>query len=75
MTGALPPSSRWVRLTVLAAACSTFLPVATSPVIDTIADLRVIDQGIADALAAAEHDVDDAFRQDIGEQLRHLAVQ
>ncbi len=34
MTGALPPSSRCVRLTDLAAACSTFLPVATSPVIE-----------------------------------------
>ncbi len=34
MTGALPPSSRCVRLTVLAAACSTFLPVAMSPVIE-----------------------------------------
>ena len=32
MTGALPPSSRWVRFTLEAAASSIFLPVPMSPV-------------------------------------------
>ena len=36
MTGALPPSSRCVRFRCAAAACSTFLPVATSPVSETM---------------------------------------
>ena len=39
ITGALPPSSRWVRFTVFAAAVSTFLPVAMSPVSEIIATL------------------------------------
>ncbi len=37
MTGALPPSSRCVRLSVGTAACSTACPVAMLPVTDTIA--------------------------------------
>ena len=37
ITGALPPSSRCVRLSVAEAACSTFLPVAMSPVSETMA--------------------------------------
>jgi hypothetical protein len=32
----------------------------------------MVDQRIADAIAAAENDVDDALRQDVGEQLGHL---
>ena len=36
MTGALPPSSRWTRLRLSAAARATFLPDSTEPVIDTI---------------------------------------
>src|SRR5215212_3191810 len=39
ITGALPPSSRWTRLSVCAAAFATSLPVATSPVRDTISTL------------------------------------
>src|ERR1700686_4356548 len=35
-TGALPPSSRWTRLSVCEAAFATSLPVATSPVSDTM---------------------------------------
>ena len=72
MTGALPPSSRCVRLTDLAAACSTFLPVATSPVIEIMVIFGVVDQRVADALAAPEHDVDHAFGQDVGERLGEL---
>ncbi len=37
ITGALPPSSRWVRLSVPVAACRILRPVATSPVTLTIA--------------------------------------
>src|SRR3954464_10488033 len=37
ITGALPPSSRCTRLRVSAAARATSLPVATSPVSETIA--------------------------------------
>ncbi len=36
MTGALPPSSRWVRFRLRTAAWSTFWPVAMSPVSETI---------------------------------------
>ena len=34
--GALPPSSRWTRLTVSAAVRAIVLPVSTSPVMETI---------------------------------------
>jgi hypothetical protein len=37
ITGALPPSSRWVRLSVPVAACRILRPVDTSPVRLTIA--------------------------------------
>ncbi|MCY1363619.1 hypothetical protein D9M69_503870 [compost metagenome] len=36
ITGALPPSSRWVRLRVRAAAWRIFWPVTISPVSDTM---------------------------------------
>src|SRR3989304_2286497 len=36
ITGALPPSSRWTRFSVAAAARATSLPVATSPVRGTM---------------------------------------
>ena len=35
-------------------------------------DLGVVDQRVADAVAAAEHDVDDAFGQDVGHDFREL---
>ena len=37
MTGALPPSSRWTRLRVGAAAAATSMPARTEPVTDTMA--------------------------------------
>ena len=36
MTGALPPSSRWTRLSVSAALLAMCLPVATDPVSETM---------------------------------------
>ena len=36
MTGALPPSSKWLRLTLLAATSMIFWPVEISPVIEII---------------------------------------
>ena len=35
-TGALPPSSRWTRLSVAAAVAATFLPVSIEPVSETM---------------------------------------
>src|SRR3954471_16624058 len=39
ITGALPPSSRWQRLSVSAAARATALPAAMLPVIETISGI------------------------------------
>ncbi len=72
MTGALPPSSRCVRLTDLAAACSTFLPVATSPVIEIMLILGWLISALPTLLAAAEDDVDHALGQNVGEDLGEL---
>ena len=47
MTGALPPSSRWSRLTASAAMCAMRLPVSVSPVTEIIRDVRVPDEGVA----------------------------
>ena len=69
MTGALPPSSRWSRLTASAAMWAMRLPVSVSPVTETIADGGVPDERVADGLAAAGDDVEDAGREDVGRDL------
>jgi hypothetical protein len=58
----------------LGRACSTFLPVATSPVIEIMLILRMVDQRVADALAAAEHDVDHALGQDVASSLASFSA-
>ena len=55
-----------------AAACSTFLPVAIVAGERDHGDLRVVDQRVADGLAAADDDVDDAFGKDLGDDLGEL---
>jgi hypothetical protein len=67
MTGALPPSSRWVRLTVLAAASSIFLPVATSPVSEIMSTAGMVDQRNCRPSRRARDDVDHAFGQHLGQ--------
>ena len=69
MTGALPPSSRWSRLTASAAMCAMRLPVSVSPVTEIDRDGRVPDERVADRLAAAGDDVEDAGREDVGGDL------
>ena len=59
ITGALPPSSRWVRLSV-ARRLHTFWPVATSPVSEIMRTPGCVDQRRAHAVAAAGDHVDDA---------------
>src|SRR6184192_4466087 len=68
-TGALPPSSRWTRFNVCVAAFATSLPVATSPVSDTMSTpgWRTIP---APRLAVAGNDVEDARGEDVRGQLR-----
>ena len=58
MTGALPPSSRCVRLTVLRGGLEHLLAGGDVAGERDHRDLRVVDQRAADALAAADHDVD-----------------
>ncbi len=72
MTGALPPSSRCVRLTDLGGGLQHLLAGGDVAGDRDHVDLRVVDQRVADAVAAAEHDVDDALGQDLGEHLGQL---
>ena len=69
ITGALPPSSRWSRLTRSAATLAMCLPVSVSPVTEIIADLGVADEVVADRRARAGDDVEDAGREDVGGDL------
>ena len=70
MTGALPPSSRWTRLRVGAAAAATSMPARTDPVTDTMAGVVVHHQGPAGVAVAADH-VEHAGRQVLGHDLGH----
>ena len=69
ITGALPPSSRCTRFSVSAAVRAMTLPVATSPVSDTIATSGWRDERVAGGLALAGHDVEHAGREDVGGDL------
>ena len=48
MTGALPPSSRWSRLTLSAATRAMCLPVSVSPVTEIIPTFGMADERVAD---------------------------
>ena len=69
MTGALPPSSRWSRLTRSAATLAMCLPVSVSPVTEIIPTFGCADERVADRRARAGDDVEHAGRQDLGRDL------
>ena len=71
-TGALPPSSRWTRLSDSAAARATALPLRTEPVSAIMVDVGVLGEPGADHRAVAGHDVEHAGRQDVGDELGEL---
>ena len=52
--------------------CSTFLPVATSPVSEIIATFGWLISALPTRLAAPEDDIDDAFGKDVGDELGEL---
>ena len=69
ITGALPPSSRWSRLTRSAATLAMCLPVSVSPVTEIIPTFGMPDEVVADGRARAGDDVEDAGREDVGGDL------
>ena len=72
MTGALPPSSRCVRLIDFDAASSTFWPVAIEPVSDSMATSGWLISALPVVCAAADDDVEDALRKDLGDERGEL---
>ena len=68
-TGALPPSSRCTRFSESAAARAMVLPVATSPVSDTIAIFGWLTSAAPAVSPWPEHDVEHAGREDVGGDL------
>ena len=71
MTGALPPSSRWTRFRLSAAARATFLPDSTEPGDRHHPDAGMRRDGRAHGVAVAGDDVEDALGQDVGGDLGH----
>ena len=72
MTGALPPSSRWVRFTTRCGGFEHLLAGADVAGQRDHVDVRVGDQGVADAGAAAGDDVGDAGGEFLGEDRAEL---
>ena len=72
MTGALPPSSRCVRLIDFDAASSTFWPVAIEPVSESIATFGWLISALPVVCAAADDDVEHALGKDLGDERREL---
>ncbi len=67
--GALPPSSRWTRLTVSAAFFAISFPVAVSPGERDEADRRVAHEAVARRHAVPGHDLEHPLRQDLLREL------
>ncbi len=72
MTGALPPSSRCVRLMVGDGGLKHFLAGADAARQRDHRDLRMIDEGGSRGRTLADDDVHDAFGEDVGNNLAEL---
>ena len=70
-TGALPPSSRWTRLSVSAACSAIHLPVSTEPVSETMSTSSWSTSAAPGVVAAGDH-VEHALGQELGGRLGEL---
>ena len=70
ITGALPPSSRCVRLSVPEAACRILRPVATSPVTETMRTFGCLTSGWPTLAPRPQTTLSTPSRQDLGRELR-----